>query len=96
MDAIIQRLYEDHVMGGRRRCSLAFRTISQVSGSMIALWVSSNTTHLSGVAVFRNKGMSGQRLATNAPYGYIKGEDGHLLVDNETAPAVELIFQLWR
>ena len=45
-------------------------------------------------AVFRNKGMSGQRLATNAPYGYIKGEDGHLLVDNETAPAVELIFQL--
>ena len=38
--------------------------------------------------------MSGQRLATNAPYGYIKGEDGHLLVDNETAPVVELIFQL--
>ena len=29
-------------------------------------------------AVFRNKGMSGQRLASNAPYGYIKGEDGHL------------------
>nr|WP_289223033.1 recombinase family protein [uncultured Bacteroides sp.] len=45
-------------------------------------------------AVFRNKGMSGQRLASNAPYGYIKGEDGHLLVDEETAPVVELIFQL--
>ena len=45
-------------------------------------------------AVFRNKGMSGQRLSTNAPYGYIKGEDGHLLIDEETAPVVELIFQL--
>ena len=45
-------------------------------------------------AVFRNKGMSGQRLSTNAPYGYIKGEDGHLLVDEETAPTVTLIFQL--
>ena len=45
-------------------------------------------------AVFRNKGMSGQRLSTNAPYGYIRGEDGHLLVDEETAPVVELIFQL--
>lgn len=45
-------------------------------------------------AVFRNKGMSGQRLSTNAPYGYIKGEDGKLIVDEETAPVVELIFQL--
>ncbi len=45
-------------------------------------------------AVFRNKGMSGQRLSTNAPYGYIRGENGHLLVDEETAPVVELIFQL--
>lgn len=45
-------------------------------------------------AVFRNKGMSGQRLATNAPYGYIKGADGHLVIDEETAPVVELIFQL--
>lgn len=45
-------------------------------------------------AVFRNKGMSGQRLSTNAPYGYIKGENGHLLVDEETAPVVELIFRL--
>ena len=38
--------------------------------------------------------MSGQRLSTNAPYGYIKGENGHLLIDEETAPVVELIFQL--
>ena len=45
-------------------------------------------------AVFRNKGMSGQRLSTNAPSGYRRGEDGHLLVDEETAPVVELIFQL--
>ena len=45
-------------------------------------------------AVFRNKGMSGQRLSTNAPYGYTRGEDGHLLIDEETAPVVELIFQL--
>ena len=45
-------------------------------------------------AVFRNKGLSGQRLCTNPPYGYIKGEDGQLLIDEETAPVVKLIFQL--
>ncbi len=45
-------------------------------------------------SVFRNKGMSGQRLAVNPPYGYIKGADGHLVIDEETAPVVELIFQL--
>lgn len=45
-------------------------------------------------AVFRNKGMSGQRLSTQAPYGYIRDEDGNLLIDEETAPVVELIFQL--
>ena len=45
-------------------------------------------------SVFRNKGLSGQRLSTNAPYGYIKGENGHLVIDEETAPVVELIFQL--
>lgn len=38
--------------------------------------------------------MSGQRLAVNAPYGYIKGEDGHLVIDEETAPVVRLIYQL--
>ena len=45
-------------------------------------------------AVFRNKGISGQRVSTNAPYGYTRAEDGHLLIDEETAPVVELIFQL--
>lgn len=45
-------------------------------------------------AVLRNKGMSGQRLSTNAPFGYVRGEGGTLLVDEETAPTVELIFQL--
>lgn len=45
-------------------------------------------------AVFRNKGMSGQRLSTNAPYGYIRGKDGNLIMDEETAPVVELIYQL--
>ena len=45
-------------------------------------------------AVFRSKGMSGQRVGTCIPYGYIKGEDGNLVIDEETAPVVELIFQL--
>lgn len=45
-------------------------------------------------AVFRNKGMSGQRLSTNAPHGYIRDGNGKLLRDEETAPVVELIFQL--
>ena len=45
-------------------------------------------------AVFKAKGMSGQRLGTHAPYGYLKGEDGKLVVDEETAPVVKLIFQL--
>ncbi len=45
-------------------------------------------------AVFRNKGMSGQRLSTQAPYGYLKGDNGHLVVDEETVPYVKLIFQL--
>jgi DNA invertase Pin-like site-specific DNA recombinase len=45
-------------------------------------------------AVFRNKGMSGQRLSGVPPYGYIKGESGQLLIDEETAPVVKMIFQL--
>ena len=45
-------------------------------------------------AVFRNKGMSGQRLGGIVPYGYIKNEAGQLLIDEETAPVVKLIFQL--
>ena len=45
-------------------------------------------------AVFRNKGMSGQRLSTQVPYGYLKGENGTLIEDTETAPVVRLIFRL--
>lgn len=45
-------------------------------------------------AVFRAKGMSGKRLSTQVPYGYIKDGEGNLLVDEETAPVVRLIFQL--
>jgi site-specific DNA recombinase len=45
-------------------------------------------------AVFRAKGMSGKRLSTQAPYGYVKDGEGNLLVDEETAPVVRLIFQL--
>lgn len=44
-------------------------------------------------AVFRAKGLSGARLSTQVPYGYQKGEDGHLTPDEETAPVVKLIFQ---
>lgn len=45
-------------------------------------------------AVFKAEGMSGKRLNTQIPYGYLKGEDGTLLEDRETAPVVRLIFQL--
>lgn len=45
-------------------------------------------------AVLRNKGMSGKRIATRAPYGYIRGADGNLIIDEEARPVVELIFQL--
>ncbi len=45
-------------------------------------------------AVFRNKGMSGQSLTTNIPFGYIKDKNGKWIVDEETAPIVKLIFQL--
>ena len=45
-------------------------------------------------SVFYNKGMSGQRLCTQIPYGYIKGTDGNLAIDEETAPVVKEIFEL--
>ena len=45
-------------------------------------------------SVFYNKGMSGQHLCTNVPYGYIKGADGNLAIDEETAPVVKEIFDL--
>ena len=45
-------------------------------------------------AVFQAKGMSGQRLSSKIPYGYLKGENGQLVRDEETAPVVQMIFQL--
>lgn len=36
----------------------------------------------------------GERVATQVPYGYLKGEDGRLVVDEETAWVVKLIFDL--
>ena len=45
-------------------------------------------------AVFKAKGMSGKRLSTQAPYGYLWDRDGNLSVDPETAPVIRLIFQL--
>lgn len=45
-------------------------------------------------AVFKAKGMSGVRLSTQIPYGYLNGEGGKLIIDPETAPVVKLIFQL--
>ena len=45
-------------------------------------------------AVFRVKGLSGKRLSTQVPYGYLKGENGQFIEDTETAPVVRLIFRL--
>lgn len=45
-------------------------------------------------AVLRAKGMSGKRLCGMAPYGYLSNGEGGLVVDDETAPVVKLIFQL--
>lgn len=45
-------------------------------------------------AVFRAKGLSGKRLSTQTPYGYLKCENGQLIEDTETAPVVRLIFRL--
>ena len=45
-------------------------------------------------AVFRAKGMSGERISTKTPYGYLRDSEGHLSVDPETAPVVRLIFQM--
>ena len=45
-------------------------------------------------AVFRTRGMSGERIATRAPYGYLMDENKKLIVDEETAPVVRMIFQL--
>lgn len=45
-------------------------------------------------AVFQAKGMSGKRLSSKIPYGYLLGEDGKLVKDEETAPVVQMIFHL--
>ena len=45
-------------------------------------------------AVARMKGMSGKRVASIAPYGYVKDKDGVLVPDEETAWVVKLIFDL--
>ena len=38
--------------------------------------------------------MSGERISTKTPYGYLRDSEGHLSVDPETAPVVRLIFQM--
>ncbi|MCM1234255.1 MAG: DUF4368 domain-containing protein [Ruminococcus flavefaciens] len=45
-------------------------------------------------AVVRAKGMSGERISTQTPYGYLLDDSKRLVVDEETAPVVRLIFQL--
>jgi len=45
-------------------------------------------------AVFKSKGMSGKPLTSQPPYGYLKGEDGTFVIDEETAPVVRQIFNL--
>lgn len=45
-------------------------------------------------AVARMKGMSGKRVASIAPYGYVKDKNGVLVPDEETAWVVKLIFDL--
>ena len=40
------------------------------------------------------KGMSGQRISSYPPYGYIKGEGGQLVPDPEAAWVVKLMFDL--
>jgi DNA invertase Pin-like site-specific DNA recombinase len=45
-------------------------------------------------AVFRSKGMSGKPITSNPVYGYLKGEDGRFIVDEEAAPVVRQIYSL--
>lgn len=45
-------------------------------------------------AALKAKGMSGKPLNAHGPYGYLKGENGHFIVDEETAPVVKEIFAL--
>ena len=45
-------------------------------------------------AVFRSKGMSGKPITSNPVYGYLKGEDGTFIVDEEASPVVREIYNL--
>ena len=45
-------------------------------------------------AVFKSKGMRGMPITSQPVYGYLKGPDGHFVVDPETAPVVKQIFSL--
>ena len=45
-------------------------------------------------AVFRSKGMSGKPITSQPVYGYLKGEDGGFVIDEEAAPVVRQIFSL--
>ena len=45
-------------------------------------------------AAFRSKGMSGKPITSHPVYGYLKGEDGGFVIDEEAAPVVRQIFSL--
>ena len=45
-------------------------------------------------AVFKSKGMSGKPITSQPVYGYLKGEDGRFIIDEEAAPVVRQIFSL--
>ena len=45
-------------------------------------------------AVFRSKGMSGKPITSQPVYGYLKGEDGRFIIDEEAAPVVQQIYSL--
>ena len=47
-------------------------------------------------AVFKAKAERGERISTQAPYGYKKDPDtkGHLIIDEATAPVVKMMFEL--
>ena len=45
-------------------------------------------------AVVKAKGMSGKRLSHLPPYGYIMGDEGNWVIDEETGPVVKEIFAL--
>lgn len=45
-------------------------------------------------AVLKSKGLAGKPLNGRAPYGYLMGDNGFYVVDEETAPTVREIFAL--